>query len=201
MITAAFSGFFVSLSLIFAIGAQNALVLRQGLRREHVGTVVAICALSDALLIAVGVAGFGAAAEAAPWIGTVMRLAGAAFLFVYGALRFRAAWQGGAALVPTSAPAAPRRQVAMACLLLTWANPHVYLDTLMLIGSVSTRHAPNETAFGVGAVLASLVFFVALGYGARGLAPLLRRATAWVVLEVAMGVLMWTLAAGLVWNA
>lgn len=201
MFAAMSAGFFVSLSLIMAIGAQNALVLRQGLRREHVGTVVAICAVSDAILIAVGVAGFGAVAEAVPWLGTVMRLGGAAFLFVYGAMRFRAAWQGGEALVPTAAPATSRRQVAMTCLLLTWANPHVYLDTLMLIGSISTRHAPNETAFGIGAVAASLAFFTALGHGARGLAPLLRRPVAWVVLEVAMGLLMWALAAGLVWNA
>lgn len=200
MLAATLSGFFTALSLILAIGAQNAFVLRQGLRREHVGTVVLLCALSDALLIVVGVAGFGALADAVPWLGRAMLIGGALFLFVYGALRFRAAWKGGEALDPAAAPPAPRGRIVATCLLLTWANPHVYLDTLVLIGSVSAQHAPHGLAFGTGAVAASGVFFTSLGYGARWLAPVFRRPAAWVVLEVAVGVLMWALAAALLWG-
>ncbi|PZR01008.1 MAG: amino acid transporter [Cereibacter sphaeroides] len=194
---AAVSGFFVSLSLILAIGAQNAFVLRQGLRREHVGWVVATCALSDAILIAAGVAGFGAVSSRVPWLGEVMRFGGAMFLLVYGGLRFRAAWQGGESLAPAGAAPAPLKVVLATCLLLTWANPHVYLDTLVLIGSVSAQYAPHGAAFGVGAVTASFAFFAALGFGARLLAPLFANPRAWVALEVVVGATMWLIAAAL----
>ena len=197
MIAAAVSGFLVGLSLILAIGAQNAFLLRQGLRREHVGWVVTIFALSDALLFGIGVTGFGAAAERLPVLGDVMRLGGAAFLLVYGALRFRAALRGGAALVPSDDGSTPVRQVVATCLLLTWANPHVYLDTLVLVGSLSAQYAPWGSAFGVGAALASGVFFSALGFGARLLAPVFARPVAWVWLEVAVGLSMWAIAAAL----
>jgi L-lysine exporter family protein LysE/ArgO len=196
--TALVSGFLVGLGLIVAIGAQNAFVLRQGLRREHVGAVVLACALSDALLILVGVAGFGAMAERLPWLGEAMRLGGAAFLLGYGALRFRAALAGAEALVPAQGTAAPLRQVLATILLLTWANPHVYLDTLVLVGSLSAQYAPHGAAFGVGAAVASAVFFSALGYGARLLAPLFARPVAWMVLEVVIGLTMWTIAIGLI---
>jgi L-lysine exporter family protein LysE/ArgO len=195
---AAVSGFLVSLSLILAIGAQNAFVLRQGLRREHVGAVVLVCALSDAVLIVAGVAGFGTLSARLPWLGEAMRLGGAAFLLVYGALRFRAALRGGAALVPAAAAPAPLSRVLGTVLLLTWANPHVYLDTLMLIGSISAQYAPYGAAFGAGVVLASAVFFAALGYGARLLAPIFARPSAWVVLEVVVGLTMWAIAIGLI---
>jgi L-lysine exporter family protein LysE/ArgO len=197
--TAAFlSGFLVSLSLILAIGAQNAFVLRQGLRREHVGWVVLVCALSDAVLIVAGVAGFGLLSAKAPWLGEAMRYAGAAFLLAYGALRFRAALRGGEALVPAAAAPASLSRVVGTTLLLTWANPHVYLDTLMLIGSIAAQYAPHGAAFGTGAALASAVFFSALGFGARLLAPLFARPAAWVVLEVIVGVTMWAIALGLI---
>jgi L-lysine exporter family protein LysE/ArgO len=197
MLQALLAGYGVGLGLIAAIGAQNAFVLRQGLRREHVLPVVAVCAVSDALLITAGVAGFGSLSQALPWIGPVMLWGGAAFLFVYGGLRFRAALRGGAALMPASGPGAPlRRTVAMA-LLFTWANPHVYLDTLVLIGAISAQYAPHQAAFGLAAVLASLSFFSLLGFGARLAAPLFARPRAWVVLEVGIGVIMWTIAASL----
>ena len=131
--SAAVSGFLVGLSLILAIGAQNAFVLRQGLRREHVGAVVLACGLSDAVLMTAGVLGFDVLSDAVPWLGGAMRFGGAAFLIVYGALRFRAALRGGEALMPTAATAAPLGRVLATCLLLTWANPHVYLDTLVLV--------------------------------------------------------------------
>jgi L-lysine exporter family protein LysE/ArgO len=197
MTGALLAGYLVSLSLIAAIGAQNAFVLRQGIRREHVGAVVLVCALSDAMLIAAGVAGFGAVSGAVPWLGTVMRWGGAGFLLVYGALRFRAALRGGAALQPAATGPAPLRRVLATVLLLTWANPHVYLDTLVLIGSISAQYAPHGLAFGTGAVLASFSFFAALGYGARLLAPVFANPRAWVVLELVVGCTMWAIAAGL----
>ncbi len=195
---AALAGFLSGLSLIAAIGAQNAFVLRQGLRREHVGAVVLACALSDALLIAAGVAGFAAIARALPWFPVAMLWGGVAFLTVYGALRFRAAWRGGEALLPAASPRASLGRVLAVCLLLTWANPHVYLDTLALLGALSIQYAPQQWSFGAGAILASFAFFAALGYGARLLAPFLARPRAWVVLEVLIGLLMWAIALGLV---
>ncbi len=197
MFTSLGSGFLVSLSLIAAIGAQNAFVLRQGIRHEHVGAVVLACALSDALLIVVGVAGFGAVSAHVPWLGQAMRLGGAGFLIVYSALRFRAALRGGEALLPAAGRAAPLGRVLATCLLLTWANPHVYLDALVLIGSISAQYAPNAGAFAAGAVAGSFVFFAALGYGARLLAPVFARPRAWVVLEVVVGCTMWAIAAAL----
>jgi L-lysine exporter family protein LysE/ArgO len=172
-------------------------VLRQGLRREHVGWVVAVCAVSDAVLIGVGVAGFGALSAALPWFAPAMRWLGVAFLTVYGALRFRAALRGGEALRPAEAAAAPLGRVLATGLVLTWANPHVYLDTVVLIGSISAQHAPHQTAFGIAAACASLSFFAALGFGARLLAPVFARPQAWVWLEVGVGLVMWAIAAGL----
>jgi L-lysine exporter family protein LysE/ArgO len=200
MLEAALYGYVTALSLILAIGAQNAFVLRQGLRREHVGPVVAVCALSDAVLIGAGVAGFGAVSAAVPWLGEAMRWAGVAFLLVYGGLRFRAAARGGEALMPTAGKAASLRSVLATCLVLTWANPHVYLDTVVLIGSISAQYAPHGLIFGVAAACASLSFFTALGYGARLLAPVFARPQAWVWLELGVGCVMWAIAAGLAFS-
>lgn len=197
MVDAALHGFLLGLSLILAIGAQNAFVLRQGLKREHVGAVVLACALSDAILIAAGVAGFGALSQAWPWLGDAMRYGGAAFLIAYGALRFKAAWRGGESLAAANAGPAPLTSVLATCLLLTWANPHVYLDTLVLVGSVAAQYAPDQTAFGIGAALASFVFFGSLGYGAHYLAPYFERPRSWQVLEFAIGCIMWAIALGL----
>ncbi|MGL6208248.1 MAG: LysE/ArgO family amino acid transporter [Paracoccaceae bacterium] len=198
MLEAALHGYLMSLSLILAIGAQNAFVLRQGLRREHVAAVVAVCAISDAILIGAGVAGFGAAQAMVPWLGEAMRWGGVAFLLVYGALRFRAALRGGEALRPAEGVSVPLGQVLATCLVLTWANPHVYLDTVVLMGSISAQYAPWQGAFGVAAACGSLTFFTALGFGARLLAPLFARPQAWVVLEVVVGLTMWAIALGLV---
>lgn len=200
MIHAILAGFGTGLSLIAAIGAQNAFVLRQGLRREHVLAVVLICALSDAALIMAGVVGFGALVKSAPWIGPVMLWAGAAFLIVYGALRFKAALKGGEALTPAKDSPQPLARVILTCLLFTWANPHVYLDTVVLLGAISAQHAPHQYAFGAAAACASLVFFSALGFGARLLAPVFAKPKAWVVLEVLVGLTMWLIAASLLWR-
>ncbi|MFM2388853.1 MAG: hypothetical protein RLZZ437_408 [Pseudomonadota bacterium] len=197
MIEAAVAGFALGFSLILAIGSQNAFVLRQGLRREHVGWVVAVCAVSDAILIAAGVAGFGTLAKAVPWFGEAMRWLGVAFLLTYGALRFRAALRGGEALQPAAGGAVPLVRVVATALLLTWANPHVYLDTVVLLGSVSAQHVPHGLQFALGAMTASCVFFSMLGFGARLLAPLFARPRSWVVLEVLVGITMWVIAATL----
>lgn len=201
MFEAAVNGYLVALSLILAIGAQNAFVLRQGLRKEHVGAVVLACALSDAVLIGAGVAGFGVISGAVPWFADAMRWLGVAFLLVYGALRFRAAAQGGEALMPSEAGSAPLGKVLATCLVLTWANPHVYLDTVVLIGSISAQHAPHQLIFGIAAACGSLSFFTALGFGARMLAPIFARPAAWVWLEVGVGVTMWAIAAGLAFGS
>lgn len=188
------AGFQLSLGLIAAIGAQNAFVLRQGLRREHVLAVCLFCAASDALLISAGVAGFGTLSRALPAAGEVLRWGGVAFLLWYGARAFRAAWRGGEALHAAEGGAARLPGVLAALALITWANPHVWLDTVVLIGSVSARYPGQSASFGAGAALASFVFFFALGYGARLFAPLFARPRAWQVLDAAVGVIMWTIA-------
>lgn len=195
---AAVAGFGTSLSLILAIGSQNAFVLRQGLMRAHVGPLVLFCAASDALLIAAGVAGFGWIVGLAPWLPQSMAWAGAAFLLTYGALRLRAAWRGDYAMELSGQTRGLGATLATAAAF-TWANPHVYLDTLGLIGAVSTGYAagPARWAFGIGAVAASFTFFASLGYGARLLAPVMTRPQAWRVLDLAVAALMWTIAAQL----
>lgn len=196
MFEAVFAGFTLGFSLILAIGAQNAFVLRQGLRREHVLATVLVCALSDALLIAGGVAGFGALARAVPLFETLMRYGGAAFLLWYGARNFAAAWRGGAALDSGGAARHSRRAVVASVVALTWLNPHVYLDTVVLLGSISAQY-DSRVGFALGAMLASVTFFFSLGYGARLLAPFFARSVAWRVLDLVVGITMWAIAASL----
>ncbi|NNK78236.1 MAG: amino acid transporter [Litoreibacter sp.] len=191
------AGFALGLSLILAIGAQNAFVLRQGLRREHVFLVCLTCAVSDATLIAVGVGGFGLLSDKAPWLGEVMRYGGAAFLLVYGVLAFRAAWRGAEALGAGQGQAGGWRSAFFTCLMLTWLNPHVYLDTVVLLGSIAAQYDGARLVFGIGAVCASFVFFFSLGYGARLLAPVFARPVAWRFLDVFVGCVMWAIALSL----
>ena len=197
MMQAAIAGFGLGFSLILAIGAQNAFVLRQGIRQEHVFVTCLACALSDALLIAAGVAGFGALAEAVPWLETVMRYGGAAFLFWYGARNFLAAWKGGEALDTEGQARASVKGVLTTVLMLTWLNPHVYLDTVVLLGSISA-HYEAKLAFALGAMTSSFVFFFSLGYGARYLTPLFAKPASWRVLDVIVGLTMWAIALKLV---
>jgi L-lysine exporter family protein LysE/ArgO len=190
-------GFLLGLSLILAIGAQNAFVLRQGLRRSHVFAVCLTCALSDAVLIAAGVSGFGALSGAAPWVAPVLRWGGVVFLLAYGARSFLSAWRGEGALVATGGAVEALGPVLATCLALTGLNPHVYLDTVLLLGSVAAQYEGRRLGFGIGAVAASFVFFFALGYGARLLGPLFARPGAWRVLDAGVGCVMWAIAAGL----
>ncbi|MET8152723.1 LysE/ArgO family amino acid transporter [Actinoplanes sp. NPDC049668] len=191
----ALAGFGFSLALIVAIGAQNAFVLRQGLRREHVLAVVAICAAADAMLMAAGIAGLGAALTDAPTVLTAVRWAGAAFLLGYAALAARRALRP-TALTPLDRPPATLRVTLLACLAFTFLNPHVYLDTVVLLGTVAHHH-PHRWAFGAGAATASLFWFAALGLGARRLAPLLARPAAWRIVDAAIAALMTALAVSL----
>lgn len=201
MTTALIAGVALSFSLILAIGAQNAFVLRQGLRRAHVGAVVTVCCVSEAVLIFTGVAGFGAIATRAPWAIEAMRWGGAAFLVVYGLRSLRAAWTMTGALEADGAAEQSLRSAVTTALLLTWANPHVYLDTVGLIGAVAATYGDGRWAFGAGALSASVLFFVALGYGARGLAPVFARPAAWRALDAVVGATMLALAVKLALGA
>ncbi|MCF2870011.1 LysE/ArgO family amino acid transporter [Octadecabacter sp. G9-8] len=200
MLTAYLNGFGVAISLILAIGAQNAFVLKQGLRREHVLAVVLVCAVSDAILITVGVFGFTALTQALPALAPAMLWLGAAFLFAYGAFSFWRAWQGGAALDPGQGAGTTLKAAVLFCLAITWLNPHVYLDTVLLIGSIASRFDGFATAFWAGAVTSSFTFFFGLGYGARLLAPIMARPVSWRVLEVLIGCVMWAIALGLIFK-
>jgi L-lysine exporter family protein LysE/ArgO len=195
LIHSAVAGFLAAMALIAAIGAQNAFVLRQGLRREHVFAVVAVCAASDALLIAAGIGGLGALVADRPTLLAVIRWGGAAFLLGYALLAARRAWRPGA-LTPADRPPASLRATVLACLAFTYLNPHVYLDTVLLLGAVAQQHR-HQWVFGAGAVLASVVWFTALGVGARRLAPVLARPVAWRVLDALVAVLMAALAVSL----
>ncbi|CCQ75399.1 LysE/ArgO family amino acid transporter [Magnetospira sp. QH-2] len=198
MIQAFIPGFLLGFSLILAIGAQNAFLLRQGLRGQHVFSLALTCALSDALLIVGGVAGFSQLMEMAPWLGPVMRYLGAAFLVVYGLRSLIAAWRGQAGLNPADSSDSPFWPAFVTCLALTWLNPHVYLDTVVLLGSVSSQYGPGAWVFGLGAATASFVFFFSLGYGARALRPFFARPASWRILDLVIAVIMWAIAVGLV---
>ncbi|GGI44594.1 L-lysine exporter family protein LysE/ArgO [Agromyces flavus] len=241
-LTVLVAGLGLGFSLIVAIGAQNVFVLRQGIRREHVLVVAAICAVSDAVLIAAGVGGMGAALQAAPWLVGVARWAGAAFLVGYGLLAARRAVRGGesglrvdadepggrgapkarletpvpvaagrgesVARLETSTDGVSRRRfaaprpallpVVLTCLALTWLNPHVYLDTVILLGSVGATHGDQRWVFAAGAMLASVAWFFSLAYGARLLGGVLASPRAWRVLDGIIAVVMVAIAVSLV---
>jgi L-lysine exporter family protein LysE/ArgO len=213
------AGFSLGLSLIVAIGAQNLFVLRQGIRREHVLLVATLCAASDAVLIVVGVSGIGAATIAVPWLTGAVRWAGAAFLLGYGLLAARralnlgpaqqtalgphadaevpdAAVTGGGTLVATRASTSTL-SATLTCLALTWLNPHVYLDTVFLLGSLAAVHGARRWEFAAGAMLASVVWFFGLAFGARHLGRWFDSVRAWRVLDAIIAVVMITLAISL----
>ena len=188
------SGFLLGASLIIAIGAQNAFILRQGLLRRHVFVLCLICALSDAVLIAAGVGGFGALVAASDTAIRLVTWAGAAFLTVYGLIALRRAWKPEAMHVARKDGASLASAVA-ACLSFTFLNPHVYLDTVVLLGGISGGYEGlARLSFGIGAVGASFAWFFALGYGARLLEPLFARPAAWRVLDILIAGVMFALA-------
>ena len=188
-----FSGFLLGLSLIFAIGSQNAFVLKQGLRREHVFLICLFCAVSDSLLISAGVAGFGAVTARYPNVVDVAKIAGSLFLLLYGLLSLYNSVKVSHALSTDGEVVTSLTKALLLCFGFTWLNPHVYLDTLVLVGMVSTG-ASSKLLFASGAVSASFVFFFALGYGARLLTPLFAKPKAWNILDALVGILMLYLA-------
>ncbi|WP_322411497.1 LysE/ArgO family amino acid transporter [Microbacterium invictum] len=223
MFVALLAGLGLGFSLIIAIGAQNLFVLRQGLRREHVLVVAALCALSDAVLILVGVSGIGLVLQAVPWLVVAIRWAGAAFLIGYGVLAARRAWRpsgetlavrddraggggtpGGADTgvrgtgAGTTATRTRLIPVILTALALTWLNPHVYLDTVFLLGSVANTHGDARWFFAAGAVTASVVWFFGLATGARYLGRWLSSPRSWRILDAAIAVVMVALGVSLV---
>lgn len=188
-----FSGFLLGLSLIFAIGSQNAFVLKQGLRHEHVFLICLFCAVSDALLISAGVAGFGAVTARYPQVVDVAKIAGSLFLLVYGLISLYSSVKVTHTLSAGGQAVTSLKKALLLCFGFTWLNPHVYLDTLVLVGMVSTG-ASSKLLFASGAVSASFVFFFALGYGARLLTPLFAKPKAWNILDALVGIFMLYLA-------
>lgn len=186
-VTAALAGLLTGLSLIVAIGAQNAFVLRQGIRAEHVGTVVAICALSDLVLIAAGTLGVGVLVNAVPWALVVLKWLGAAYLVWFAINSFRSALHAQGL---KQGEARSRGSIVATALALTWLNPHVYLDTVVMLGNLANQQGDGRWLFAGGAGLASIVWFTGLGYGARGLAGPLARPAVWRWIDVAIGCVM-----------
>jgi len=199
-LAAAGTGFALGLTLIVAIGAQNAFVLRQGLRREHVGAIVALCAACDALLMLAGVAGLAQLLGARPALALWLTLGGVAFLTVYGLKALARARRPAALQAAADHAALPLAAALAQAAAFTLLNPHVYLDTVVLVGSVGAQQGEQRWWFAAGACLASLAWFTGLGYGARALAPLFARPRAWQVLDALIGVTMLALAAGLAYS-
>jgi L-lysine exporter family protein LysE/ArgO len=192
------TGFLTGLSLIVAIGAQNAFVLRQGLMGVHVFAVSLACSLSDAALIALGVTSFRQIAVAAPWFLPAMRYGGAAFLIWYGARNLYSALRSHEVFEAGDARSSSLAQTLAMCLALTWLNPHVYLDTLILLGAISTRFPGREASFAAGAMTGSFLFFFSLGYGAKWLRPIFTSPSSWRGLEALIAVTMWAIALNLI---
>ena len=192
------AGFGLGLSLIVAIGAQNAFILRAGLLRQHVFILCSVCALSDALLIAAGVSGLGILVSKAPVFLAFMKYGGAAFLFFYGTRSLLNSLRGGRFLL-AEGEVGSFREAMIICLLLTWLNPHVYLDTVILLGIASTQYSENAY-FAVGAITASFIFFYSLGFGARLLSNFFKHSFSWKILDGIIGIVMWSIAFSLVYN-
>ena len=200
MLSSYLQGFAIGFSLILAIGAQNAFVLKQGLKQQHIFWICLLCALSDATLIALGVFGFAALMQQFPMMITIARYAGALFLMVYGAQHIKQALQANQSIQLDAQSEQSLWKILGICLALTWLNPHVYLDTVVLLGSISAQFTQMKVYFALGAISASFLFFFALGYGARLLLPVFENPKAWQVLDVMIAVVMWSIALSLVFT-
>lgn len=200
MLSSYLQGFAIGFSLILAIGAQNAFVLKQGLKQQHIFWICLLCALSDATLIALGVFGFAALMQQFPMMITIARYAGALFLMVYGAQHIKQALQANQSIQLDAQSEQSLWKILGICLALTWLNPHVYLDTMVLLGSISAQFAQMKLYFALGAISASFLFFFALGYGARLLLPVFKNRKAWQILDVMIAVVMWSIALSLVFT-
>lgn len=191
--SAAVVGFFTGLTLIIAIGAQNAFVLRLGLARNHVAIAVVVCAVSDALLIVLGISGLGALFRSIPTALVIMKWVGVAYLLWYAFRSFRSAMRPNA-LVAGEQTLLSRRSVLLMVLGFTFLNPHVYLDTVLLLGSIGNQYQPNQWWFALGASIASVTWFSVLGFGARTAAPLMSRPITWRILDTGIGLVMLAIA-------
>ena len=197
MLNSALHGFVMGLSLIVPIGAQNAFVLKQGLKQQHVFAICLCCALSDAILISSGVLGFSELVTLHPHWLNIARYLGATFLLLYAAQHFYQVWKGEQRLEISSNEVPSLGKVLFICLGLTWLNPHVYLDTVVLLGSISTQYLDTQLYFALGAISASFLFFFSLGYAARYLQPIFQRPKAWKILDIVIGGVMWSIAISL----
>ena len=184
------TGLGAGLALMIAIGAQNAFVLRQGIRGEHVGLVVLVCMLSDVVLIGAGIFGIGTVIAAVPAVVVVIRLGGAAFLIVYAGLAAKRAFRPGVLTTGDRQGSLSRKAVLVTALTLTWLNPHVYLDTVLLLGTLANQHGELRWWFGAGAAVGSIIWFSALGYGAKLLRPIFAKPGAWRVLDGLIAAIM-----------
>ncbi|NNP73271.1 amino acid transporter [Acinetobacter defluvii] len=194
------SGFALGMSLIVAIGAQNAFVLKQGLKRQYVFWVCLLCAASDAALILLGVTGFAHIIQSYPHVLDIAKYFGAVFLLLYGAQHFYTALTQSQMLLASAEKPQNIWKILGICLALTWLNPHVYLDTVILLGSISTQYAATKMYFASGAMTASFVFFFSLGFGAGLLQPIFRQAKAWKILDIIIALIMWSIAFRLLLN-
>ena len=189
--SAGFEGALISLSLIVAIGAQNAFVIRQGLSDRHVFLVCTICAFSDATLISLGVFGFGEIISNSENLSELIRWFAISFLIIYSIMRFKAAYDGNALDIDDGKNFVSAKKTAIITLGFTWLNPHVYLDTTVLLGTASLQFQGDEKiAFAIGAMMSSFLFFYSLGFGARRLAPLLKTEKVWKIIDVVIGIIM-----------
>ena len=194
-------GFAIGLSLIVAIGAQNAFVLKQGLKKQAVFWVCFVCALSDSILVVLGITGFATVIQLYPELVGFAKWAGAVFLLWYGLQHARQAFNSNQSLHAGSQNEIQLSKIIIVCLALTWLNPHVYLDTVVLIGSISTQFEQTKLYFALGVITASWFFFFSLGYGARVLIPVFANPKAWKVLDVVIALIMWSIAISLIMTA
>ncbi|NOL50495.1 LysE/ArgO family amino acid transporter [Pelistega europaea] len=199
MSTAFISGFLLCLSLIVAIGSQNAFIIKQGLKKEHTFWISFLCTIFDMIIIGIGTFGFGHIILSLPWALTAMQYIGAAFLFVYGLLHLKSAFKGGQSLqTDAEQKKMPLKKAVLIICALTWLNPHVYIDCFFIIGSVATKYAEHRMAFYLGNITASTIFFFALGYGARLLQPIFKKPLSWQILDFIIFVIMVSIAYSLI---
>ena len=194
-------GFAIGLSLIVAIGAQNTFVLKQGLKKQAVFWVCFVCALSDSILVVLGITGFATVIQLYPELVGFAKWAGAVFLLWYGLQHAIQAFKSNQSLHAGSQNEIKLSKIIIVCLALTWLNPHVYLDTVVLIGSISTQFEQTKLYFALGVITASWFFFFSLGYGARVLIPVFANPQAWKVLDVVIALIMWSIAISLIMTA
>ncbi|MCE3237193.1 MAG: amino acid transporter [Gammaproteobacteria bacterium] len=200
-ITPLIKGYLVCISLIVAIGPQNAFVLRQGLRKQHVLLTALICSSTDAILIAAGVLGFGAIIASHPLLLSIAKWFGAAFLFLYGLKSFYSAWKNEYLDIQGAAPARSQKEIISALLVVGLLNPHAYLDTMVLIGTIGAQFAAGKRyLFTAGALLASITWFFFLGFGAGFLAAFFKKPLAWKILDIIIAFIMISIAVSLVYH-